>query len=630
MKLDDYAQNLGLRLGTIQLIAMILLTILGGRLYYMQLVRGEHYAKRAEDQRIRIIRVPAPRGAIFDRNGKLLVDSRSTWNVILSREPIRNKDVSEMIEPFADGLGLDRQFLQERLQWIKKQPETETTVIKENATLADITWVEAHQLEYPELRIELQPQRFYPNGSVLAHVLGYVGEISPKQLEKQEYKDKGFAPGDIIGKGGLEAYYDDVLRGKPGYRRVIVDSRGRVQQEVEKIDPQAGQDLVTTIDLDLQMAAEEQLAKSVTKRGTVIAMDPNTGELLAMASSPTFDPNTFVSRSTTPEGKREIADYYTNEDKPLLNRAIQGRYFPGSTWKIPMSIGGLQQGAITVEHSNLVCGGGIKIGSKFTRCMGSHGSPPLSYAISKSCDGYYYRLGLKMGVDGIINMVETFGFDKPSGVDLPNEKTPRTPKYYRPIKEKQMGRWLDIESVFASIGQVTVEVTPISMLRAVSSVGAEGKMFVPHLLKEFKPIGAVGDPDTSVYRPEKPAFGFNHPEPKIIQMTKEQEVVMVNGMKGAIAFGTAKKANIGGLVIAGKTGTAQVAALGEDVGRKKDHSWFVSFAPAENPQIAVIALIENAGFGGDHAVPAARGVYAAFLGKGAAPTEPNAQQAAMR
>jgi len=614
MKLNDQAQNLGLRVGVIQVIAFVLLAILGVRLYYLQIVKGEYYSEKAENQRIRFIPIPAPRGAIFDRNGKLLVDSRPTYNVTLSNEPIKKIDVSDRIEDYMRGLNVDRQFLIERLNFIKKQPEFETLVLKENATIQDIAWVRSHELEYPELRVELQPQRFYPHGKILAHVLGYVGEISPKQLEKPEVKEKGFRPGDIIGKGGLEQYYDQFLRGRPGYRKVMVDSRGRVQDEVEVVKPQAGQDLISTIDLDLQKAAEEQLVNSATKRGTVISMDPNNGEILAMASAPSFDPNAFVTRSATPEGRKEISEYYTNEQRPLLNRAIQGRYHPGSTWKIPESIAALQQGVITVAHSNVACGGGIQIGNKFTRCMGNHGSPPLSYAITKSCDGYYYRLALKMGLEGLIKMVETFEYDKQTGVDLPNEKISRTPKYYRSYVEKRDGKWNDIETVFASIGQVTVDVTPISMLRAISTVGVQGKMFEPHLLKEFKEIGAVGTEGEPTFVPARPSFGFAHPEPKIIEMTPEQNKIILQGMWGVVnAGGTAARLKMANFEIAGKTGTAQVTELGKDKGALKDHSWFVSFAPAYKPEIAVIALIENSGFGASHAVPAVKGVYDAYL-----------------
>ena len=615
MKLNDYTQNLSARVTVIQIFAFILLAVLGGRLYYLQMVKGEYYEDKAENQRIRYIPIPAPRGAILDRNGKLLVDSRPTYNITLANEPIKKIDITERIHDYARGLAMEEQFIVERINFIKKQPEFETMVLKENATIQDITWVESHSLEYPELRVELQPQRYYPLKETLAHVLGYVGEISPKQLEKEEFKDK-FRPGDIVGKGGLEQYYDEFLRGRDGYRKVIVDSRGRVQSEIEVVPPQAGQDLVTTIDLDLQLEAEKQLLATPTKRGTIIAMDPQTGEMFAMASLPSFDPNIFIQASSSPEGRKQIASYWQDETRPLYNRAIQGRYPAGSTWKIPESVAGLQQGAITVARSNVACGGGITIGNKFTRCMGSHGSPPLDYAITKSCDGYYYRLALKLGIEGLVKMIETFEYDKQSGIDLPNEKISQTPKSWLPSIMKREGKWSDIRTVYAGIGQDTVVVTPISMLRAISSIGADGRMYHPHFLKEFKSIGAINEEGDKNYIAPRESFGYQHPEPKQIEMTKEQHDLVLKGMWGVVnGPGTAARIRIPGFDIAGKTGTAQVASLGKDVGKNKDHAWFISFAPAQKPEIAVLALIENVGFGGSYAAPAARGMYEAYLRK---------------
>ena len=589
MKFQDYSQNLPIRIGVIHAIAFILLTVLGVRLYYLQVVKGEYYAERAENQRIRLIPIPAPRGAILDRKGKLLVDSRPTYNVTLANEPLKKINVRERVDDYANGLSLEPQFVTERLDFIKAQPGFETMVLKENASIQDITWVESHTLEFPELRIELQPQRFYPLGKTLAHVLGYVGEISPKQLEKEEFKDK-YRAGDIIGKGGLEQYYDEFLRGKDGYRKVIVDSRGRIQTEVDVIPPQSGQDLVTTIDLDLQLAAEAQLEATPTKRGTIISMDPNNGELLVMASLPSFDPNIFVQGSSTPEGRKQIAAYWQDESRPLYNRAIQGRYPPGSTWKIPESVSALQQGVITVKDSHLACGGGMQVGNQFIRCMGNHGSPALDYAITKSCDGYYYRLAYKLGIEGLTKMVETFEYDKRSGVDLPNEKISQTPKSWRASVEKREGRWSEIRSVMAGIGQDTVVVTPISMIRAVASIGVDGRMYTPHFLKEFRPIGAIGEENTLNYVPARTGFTYQHPEPKIIEMTPEQEATVLKGMWGVVnGGGTAGRIKMDNWEIAGKTGTAQVAVVGKDVGANKDHSWFVSFAPAYKPEIAVIA-----------------------------------------
>ena len=607
MKLNDHVQNLGARVGTIQVVAFLLLAVLGARLYYLQIVKGAYYAERAENQRVRLIPIPAPRGAIFDRNGKILVDSRPTYNVVLANEPLKKIDLSERVDDYAGGLGLERQFVVERLSLIKKQNDFETMVLKENATMQDIAWVESHSLEYPELLVELQPQRFYPLATVLSHVLGYVGEISPAQLDDPEFQEKGFRPGDIVGKGGLEQYYDEFLRGRPGYRKVIVDSRSRVQSEIERVPPQAGMDLTTTIDLDLQMAAEQQLESSSTKRGTIIVMDPNNGELLAMASHPAYDPNIFIQGASKPEGRKQIAAYWQDEKRPLYNRAIQGRYPPGSTWKIPMSVNALEEGAITVAHSNVLCGGGIQIGNKFTRCMGNHGTPPLDYAITKSCDGYFYHLGLKMKIEGIIQMIENFDFDKRSGIDLPNEKVSQTPKTWMPWIMKHEGKWSDIRTVYASVGQDTVVVTPIAMLRAISSVGVQGRMYTPHFLKEFKSIPAVGEEGDSIYIPARQGFTYQNTEPKIVQMTPEQNALILKGMWGVVNNGgTAAAIKMPNWEIAGKTGTAQVASLGKDVGKNKDHAWFDSFAPAYKPEISVLVLIENSGFGAANARPRQR------------------------
>lgn len=611
MQFDDQSQNLRARIFSIKVLSFILLTILGVRLYYLQIERGEYYEDKARNQQIRKILIPAPRGAIFDRNGKILVDSRPTYNIVIANEALKNIDAGNRIDAYAQGLGLDRKYVDERITFLKKQPGFETMVLKETITSQDIAWVESHELEFPELRVEIHPQRNYPLKTTLAHVLGYVGEISPAQLEKPEYK--GLRPGDIIGKGGLEQYYDQYLRGVDGFREVVVDSRGHIQSEIRSVPPQAGQDLYTTIDLDLQNAAEFQLANSVTKRGVVIALDPNNGEILAMASAPSFDPNAFVNRASTPEGRKEISKYYTDEQRPLLNRAIQGRYPPGSTWKIPESVAALQQGVITTKDSKIVCGGGIQVGNRFTRdTSGNHGMPDLPSAITHSCDGYYYRLALKMKLDGLIKMIEEFDYDKPTGIDLPNEKISHTPKFWAPTVIKNEGKWNDIRTVFASIGQDTVQVTPISMIRAVASVGVRGKMFIPHFLKEFKPISAIGEPEDKEYVQPREGFTYQHPEPKIIPMTEDQYQYVLKGMWGVVnAGGTAGRIKMPNLEIAGKTGTAQVSEIGS--GGAKDHAWFNSFAPAYKPEIAVVALIENSGFGAANAAPAVKGVYEEYL-----------------
>jgi len=616
MKFEDTYQNLRARLRFIQILVVVMLGALSVRLYVLQVVRGERYAELAENQRRRRLPIPAPRGVIFDREGRVLVDSRPIYNVIMSREDVKNKDLNSLIGPLAEGLSLDKDILRDYFELVKTMPAFESIRVKEDATPGDIAWVEAHNLEYPELRVEQQPQRKYPDNGSLAHVLGYVGEISPEQLKQQAVKDKGLKPGDIIGLSGLEQIYDDYLRGRDGYREVVVDSRGRIQDQIEIVDPIPGRDLVTTIDLDLQKAAEEQLQNSVTQRGVIISMDPNNGEILALASYPTFDPNLFSQRITTKEGRAEYAALLNDPETPLLNRAIQSRYPPGSTWKIPMAIAGLKQGAITLDHSTLVCGGGIQIGNKFTRCMKQHGMPDIKTAITQSCDGYFYRLGLKMGIDGIVQMVDEFDINKRTGIDLPNEVVSWTPS--REFKRRMQPRdpeWRDIDTVYASFGQVYDIITPISLLRTIAGVSVDGRLYIPHLLKEVKPLGNAGTADylaPVTFQPLDPS----RPNPKIVPIPEDIDQTVVQGMWQVVnKGGTAARIQMAGFDIAGKTGTAQVVGLGKDVGKNKDHSWFVSYAPAFKPEIAMVALIENSGFGGQHAAPAVRGVYDAYYRK---------------
>ena len=629
MKFEDTSQNLRARLRFIQVLVVMMLTLLGVRLYVLQVVRGERYGEIAENQRRRRLPITAPRGVIFDREGRVIVDSRPIYNVIMSREDV--KDLHSLVEPLGEGLQIDKEILKERFDLVSSMPAFESIQVKQDVTPGDIAWVEAHNLEFPELRVEQQPQRRYPPDGMLAHVLGYVGEISPEQLKQTSYKEKGLKPGDVIGQSGIEQIYDDYLRGKDGYREVVVDSRGRIQDEIETIAPIPGRDLVTTIDLDLQMAAEEQLRTSVTRRGVIIAMDPNNGEIFALASFPNFDPNIFSQRITTKEGKAEYAALLNDPETPLLNRAVQSRYPPGSTWKIPMSVAGLEQGAITLDHSNLVCGGGIQVGNKFTRCMGNHGSPDVKTAITHSCDGYFYRLGLKMTIGGIMKMVDEFDLNKRTGIDLPNEVVSWTPSPdFKRRMQPRDPEWRDIDTVYSSFGQVYDVVTPIALLRTIAGVSTGGDLYIPHLLKEVRALGTPGTPDykqPAGFQPLDPA----KPNPKKIGIPEDIHQTVVQGMWQVVnAGGTGAGIRMAGFDIAGKTGTAQVVGLGKDVGKNKDHSWFVSYAPAYQPEISMVALIENSGFGSQFAAPAIRRIYDVYYRKTRHAEPPGAEQIAQK
>lgn len=611
MRIDDRTQNLPARIRAVQISVLVLLSICVVRLYNLQIVHGDYYHERAINQRLRTLSIPAPRGTILDRYGRILVDSRPVYDVVLQREKGKQIDVAALMENLPLALDLDPEYLKERFREIRTNPAYESILIKENATIADIAWIEAHSLEFPLLHIEERPQRHYPENGLLAHVLGYVGEISSKQLDLPEYKNKGFKPGDVIGKEGLEATYDQFLRGRDGSRTVMVDSLGRIRDVVDIVPPVAGQDLVTTIDLDLQLGAEEQLRNSPSQRGVIITLDPNNGEILALASYPTFDANLFTQRITTKSGRAEYAALLKDPDTPLYNRAIRGRYPPGSTWKVPMAIAALQQGVITLDDSRLSCGGGIQIGNKFTRCMGHHGTPDIHTALMKSCDGYFYRLGLKMGINGIMDMVDEFKLNKKTGIDLPHELTSWTPSpEFKARFNPRAPKWTDIDTVYASFGQVYDFVTPISLLRAIAAVGVKGRLYTPHLLKR---VPAVGEPGDSHYRPAK---DYGNALAGVLPVAPENRETVVQAMWSVVnEAGTASRIQKAGYDIAGKTGTAQVVGLGKDVGRNKDHSWFVSYAPAFKPEIAVLALIENSGFGSQYAAPAARALYDVYFEK---------------
>ena len=633
MKFVDDSQNLRVRLRIIQALVLVLLGVLTVRLYLLQIVNGARYAEVAENQRIRLLPIPAPRGVIFDRNRNLLVDSRPIYSIILSREDTKSIDRNSLVQPLAEGLNIDPQILRERFEQVKTQPAFESILIKEDANETDRAWVDAHQLELPALRIEQTPQRRYPPNGSLAHALGYVQEISPEQLEDQRYKDRHYKPGDIIGQDGIEAVYDEYLRGRDGYRKVVVDSRGHIQSEVERVEPQSGQDIVTTIDSDLQQAAEDQLRKSPQGRGVIIAMDPNNGEILALASAPSFDPNLFSQRITTKEGRAEYQKLLNDSDHPLLNRAIQGRYPPGSTWKPLMATAGLQQGVITIANSNLVCGGGITIGNKFTRCMGgNHGTPNVHVAIEKSCDSYFYHLGLKMKLEGIQAMVSEFELDKRTGIDLPHEVISTTPS--RELKAKLYptdSEWKDIDTVYSSFGQGEDVLTPLALLRAHSAIGMRGKMYVPHLLKEIRPIAAVGDPSRGDYRPDRPERTFDRTQPKDLGIPPDQNAVVVQAMWSVVnEAGTATGIKLVGFDIAGKTGTAQVVSLGKEGREHRDHSWFVSYAPAFKPEISCVALIENAGLGSRFGAPSVRAIYDVYYQKTRQPQPAPKENIAMK
>ncbi|MGQ9898194.1 MAG: penicillin-binding protein 2 [Acidobacteriota bacterium] len=597
--------NPRLRLLALQVGIVVVFVILALRLWSMQIVHHEDYVKQAENNRERKIPIVAPRGNILDRYGNVLVDSRPTFSLMVNWEDIQ--DEAETLRILAEEFGVAPEYAQQQLR--SPAARIRPVEVKSNITDADRAKVAVLDYEHPEFLVELRPQRKYPHGELACHVLGYVTEISDAQLKRPEFDY--CRPGDKVGQAGLERFYNRILMGRDGYRRIIVDRRGRFVREIETVPPIPGQDIVTTLDLDLQRVAEERL-KTLELNGTIAVMDPRNGEMLALASIPGYDPNLFAAGIS----QADYARYANNKHKPLRNRAIQDIYPPGSTWKIIMAVAAMRAGVLK-PTDRLLCGGGINVGGRHVRCMGNHGTPPLSTAISKSCDGWFYRLGIKLGLDNLRTYASELGAGEYTGIDLPNEFKGYIPslelkaatvRRTMPNATPSQYRWTEADSVYASIGQAMVRPTPLQMLRSVAGIAMRGEFHTPHFLLEARP--------TSEY----PRVTFTDAV-KRVELPDDCWDSVIEGMWGAVnaggtAAGSALRDPETGFQMCGKTGTAQVVSkLKASKLEERDHSWFVGFGPREKPEIAAISLVEHGGFGAKVSAPNVRAVFEAWLRK---------------
>ena len=592
------------RLDILRLVVLAIFLLFGARLFWMQVVKHETYSEIARQNRLRRLPIKAPRGRILDRNGIVLVDSRPSYNIVISSEDLKN--VEEEIELLVAQLGLDRAWLIRRFEDAKYEPKYLPIVVKEDASPADVAWIVAHQFDYPELRIEEMPQRHYVYRSFAAHALGYVGEVSRRELEKGSYsRGNGYRMGDIVGKSGLELAYNETLTGKDGVRTVVVDSRGRIRDEVERVEPVRGRDLYTTLDFEIQKVAEEQADLIPSGRGAIAVMNPRDGGMLAMVSRPPFDPNVFSLRAKSPEDKEEIRNIYEDENRPLFNRVIQGAYPTGSTWKIFMAVAALNEGAITIEDSKIK-DGGLRIGNYFMSSLSNLGYPDIHLALVKSADGYFYRLGLKMGIENIEKWTEIFRLGQITGIDLPNERAgvPPSREWKAKVNPKDP-TWRDYDTAAAAIGQ-GLAITPLQMLRMVAGVSVGGEMKTPHLLLN----GAAG---IDRFGAESPEIHYVDERKFTVPMSPDIHETVTRAMWGVVnESGTGALARVEGFDVSGKTGAAQVASKSRAGEKNKDHAWFVSFAPRDKPEIASVVLAENSGYGGVHAAPKAGAIYQAY------------------
>jgi penicillin-binding protein 2 len=570
----------------------IVFLVLAARLWQLQIIRGREYALQAERNRIRTLDVTAPRGAIMDRNREVLVDNRPSFNILLYREYMKDESATRAFA--ADNLKVAPADFDALLQRGRREPVFRPLIVKEDVGIDDISIVEAHRHDRPEIQLGPQPRRLYRRGKLAAHVLGYVGEVSDEELSSSVFPDA--RPGDLVGKSGVERTYNACLTGTDGKRRVLVDSQGRELGILGEIEAVIGGELSLTLDARLQEAAESLLAGKV---GSIVAMDPRNGEILAMASAPAFDPNRFASRLSEEEWNGLIND----PDRPLQNRAIQNSYSPGSTFKVVMALTALEEGVID-ESSRVFCGGAAAYYNRLFHCWSKgHGYLNVVGAIQNSCNIFFYEMGKRVGIEKIAEHAGALGLGERTGIDLPGERAGVMPS--PEWKQRTRGdKWYAGETISVAIGQGAVSVTPLQLLRAVSAIAMGGRLVTPHLLlRAGKPAGAA---------PSWPVRELN--------FRPETTADILAGMWGSVnAGGTGGRARVPGLDICGKTGTAQVIGaetakkLGSDSELFEDHSWFVGFANRDNPEIAVVVFVEHGGKGGVAAAPLAGEIFRKYF-----------------
>jgi penicillin-binding protein 2 len=590
---DSEFGDLHRRLFILRVGLLLVMALLGLRLWHLQIYEGPYYRDLSENNRTRLVLLEPARGLIYDRQGVLLANNVPSFSLYVTLEDVKDREV--LIQQLTDLLGLDPALVRKKM--MAKGSKLLPRKIKDRMTLRDATLVESHRLDMPGVMIQVESQRNYPGGTTAAHLLGYVGEISADQLEKPEFMD--LHQGSIVGQYGVEKSYDRYMRGTAGQKSVEVDALGHEKRAVVVEKPQAGNDLYLTIDVRLQKIAEELLG---AEHGAIVALDPNSGDILAMASRPGFDPN-VLSRELTAKQWVEIVQ---DEGRPLNNRASQGQYPPGSTFKIPMAVAALETKTV-LPSSTVFCNGGYQFGKRLYRDWkaSGHGYVDLHNALVHSCDVYFYTIGQRMGIDVMAEFGKDFGLGKATGVELPSERSGIMPSTAWKQKAKNE-QWLPGETISAAIGQGYVTVTPLQMASLIGTVANNGVSYRPRL------VWAVMD-RTSGALQELPTVprGKINAKPETFRIIKD-------ALADVVTKGTATKAKSSLVTIAGKTGTAQVTTLRtgpeENIPKKfRDHAWFVAFAPVESPKIAVAVLAEHMGHGGSAAAPLAKEVIETYM-----------------
>jgi penicillin-binding protein 2 len=580
---DDKVPQLRLTAVQYGILGIFLILVFG--LWRLQVTGSDYYSQLAEKNRIRNIPILAPRGKVLDREGRIIVDNYPSFSALLLRDA--NRNVMNDVNAIAAGLHMDPDEVRDRVKKFSFTPQYQPIFLKDDITPDELAFIESHRNELPELETIMAHRRLYPRGGFLAHLIGYVGEVSEDMLNSAQWEF--YSAGDVVGKSGVELSYNDILMGKNGSRRALVNSRGKEVGRLDETPAVPGKQLKLTVDIDLQIAAEEALGD---KNGAIVAMDPRNGEILAMVSRPVFDPNSFAVRIKKKEWNRLVTD----DDHPLMNKAIQAQLAPGSTFKIIMSTAGLQEGVAQPMHVN--CTGGGTFYGRYFKCWVSaehraHGMVEISKAIYQSCDTFFYTLAQNLGIDRIAKYATALGLGQRTGIDLPNEVSGVMPSEQWKIKNFKQ-KWYAGETISVGIGQGAVAVTPIQLARAIGGITSQGVLRRPHVVF----------PDEMPAQLKPAAFKESTNVP--IDPQNWETITDAMALVPSSA-GTAGSAHLEGVDFAGKTGSAQTMsnALAQRLGHKhsmKDNAWFVGVTPRRNPELVVAVLFE----GGEHGQFAAR------------------------
>jgi penicillin-binding protein 2 len=592
-------RSLETRLIVLRVAAVVCVFALAVSFWLLQVVQHTKYEEMSANNHLRTIPLRAPRGVLFDRNGRVLVENRYSWTIALVRERVRNLD--ETIRLLARATGVSEKTIRDALERRRRDPLFRALPVIEHASLPQVAAVRARALELPGVVVEDVPTRAYPVDALAAHLFGYVSEIQESQLERAEYA--GLQAGVVVGQTGVERAYNARLMGQDGRRDVVVNSQGREIDELGETLPTDGQPLQLTIDFDLQRALEEAF-KAHGFAGAAAALDPATGEILAMTSLPAYDPNDFAVGIEGPKW----AELNSHPQKPLQNRLIQGKYSPGSTFKIVMALAALGEGVITPETEFYCPGSATFYGHQFAcHRRGGHGWMDLRHAIEQSCNVYFYNVGNKLKIDTIHQYAAKLGLVGMTGIDLPGENPSLVPSTEWKLKARGE-RWYASETISVAIGQGAVSVTPLALATMVATVANGGTLITPHLVR------AVDEGEGWLRLPVPAPRSTLSIKPEQLQAVRDGLWLVVNGPGG-----TGASARIAGKDVAGKTGTAQVISVeGAKVAARmmdvRDHGWFVFLAPRDNPRIAGVVFAEH-GMHGSAAAPVAKHVLETFFAK---------------